>query len=371
MGVLGSLALLAMVAAPPLPLTIPFELENNSIFVLAGVNGSPPRWFILDTGASVSVLDEAFASLLRLDEAGEKPLAATVGRAKSHGAFTHGVTYDLAGLKIRADRVYVIDLSVLPSMLGRELAGIMGYDFFSRFVVDVDFDAEVITLWDPATYKRSGPGEAVKFQLFGRRPHVPVQIALPGKVGVERDLLVDTGSPDALNADILAQSSEKLQVLGTSDAGMDVPTIIGRADWAELAKFRFKGPMGISSGVPLVGIEVLRRFHVTFDYSRQTMWLQPNRHFDEPFLLDASGLDLRFTRDLKAFEITEVAQKSAAADAGIKAGDVLLEVNGRPAFELGLQRLNTLLTRAGSTYRLTIRRGKKIQDVTLTLRERL
>src|ERR1700752_5522468 len=47
-------------------LRIPFELSNNLILVEARVNDSVPLWFILDTGASSTVIDSQLAKELRL-----------------------------------------------------------------------------------------------------------------------------------------------------------------------------------------------------------------------------------------------------------------------------------------------------------------
>src|SRR6266550_3808572 len=51
-------------------LKIPFELSNNLILVQARVNESAPRWFILDTGASSTVIDSQLAKALRLKPGG-------------------------------------------------------------------------------------------------------------------------------------------------------------------------------------------------------------------------------------------------------------------------------------------------------------
>src|SRR5438105_143333 len=47
-------------------LKIPFELSNNLILVPARVNDSAPLWFILDTGATDSVIDSQLAKTLSL-----------------------------------------------------------------------------------------------------------------------------------------------------------------------------------------------------------------------------------------------------------------------------------------------------------------
>src|SRR5215213_4735410 len=45
---------------------VPFEMNGNSIYLQARVNGSEPRWFVLDTGAGVTVLNATTAESLGL-----------------------------------------------------------------------------------------------------------------------------------------------------------------------------------------------------------------------------------------------------------------------------------------------------------------
>src|SRR5258708_8680950 len=51
-------------------LKIPFELSNDLILLQARVNDSAPLWFILDTGASSTVIDSQLAKTLRLKPGG-------------------------------------------------------------------------------------------------------------------------------------------------------------------------------------------------------------------------------------------------------------------------------------------------------------
>ncbi|HZN92083.1 MAG TPA: hypothetical protein VFB81_05240 [Myxococcales bacterium] len=50
--------------------------------------------------------------------------------------------------------------------------------------------------------------------------------------------------------------------------------VVGRADSAKLGSFVLDRPVGATGGVQLIGTEVLRRFHVVFDYSRQRIILE-------------------------------------------------------------------------------------------------
>jgi hypothetical protein len=62
----------AATAAESLPLAIPFDFENNQIFVKVGINDAPPAWFIVDSGASACVIDSGVARRLGLETEGER-----------------------------------------------------------------------------------------------------------------------------------------------------------------------------------------------------------------------------------------------------------------------------------------------------------
>lgn len=335
------------------------------------MNGGEPAWFILDTGASANVLDTALAKKLGIKPEAEKQ-STGAGKGTVKTGIARGVRYDVGGTFTVAETTCLIDLSGQPALLGREVAGILGYDFLIKFAVEVDYEAQVLRLHDPAAFKPLPGAEALTFTLDKKTPHVPIQIKVPGQTAVTKTVLVDSGSQDAVDDDVMPQSPIKREVLDGVGLGQEYRVVVGRADWAKLGSFTFRGPAGVGGGVALIGNEVLRRFHLGIDYSRKTLWLSPNRHLDDAFTSDASGLDLRYAPDHKTFEVHDVTRPSPAADAGIKAGDVLTAIDGRPVAEIGgIQRLNALFTHAGATYTLTIKRGAETRVVPLSLREQL
>ena len=46
-------------------------------------------------------------------------------------------------------------------VLWRKLGGLIGYDFLSHFVVEIDYDTQVVTLHDPKTYVHTGDRKSV------------------------------------------------------------------------------------------------------------------------------------------------------------------------------------------------------------------
>lgn len=361
----------APIAARAADLAVPFDFFNNQIFVKAQVNGHAPVWLIVDSGASGCVVDPAFARRWGLKVEGQ-----TQGTGAGKGTvtirFAPDVTYGLAGgLKLTPPRSYVIDLSGQTTLQGREVAGILGRDLFARYVVDIDFETRVMTLRDPQAYAYEGPGAVLPITLSHGTPHVRMSVKVAGRDPVEQEVLVDSGSGDATDLDELANSPARLEVVGGVGLGQEFRTTLGRGEWARIGPYELKAPQGVTGGVPLIGNEVLRRFRVIFDYPHARMVLEPNGHIGDPFAFDASGLDLRWTADLKRFAVHDLAKGSPAAAAGLKAGEEIAAIDGQPASAFDIAQMQKLLAEPGRRLRLTVQGKAGTREVELALKSRL
>jgi S1-C subfamily serine protease len=66
-----------------------------------------------------------------------------------------------------------------------------------------------------------------------------------------------------------------------------------------------------------------------------------------------------------------VEPNSPADVAGMKVGDLLTAIDGRPAGELDLQKNDEVLQQGGQTISLTVLRNGRRLKISLTLRERI
>lgn len=356
--------------AQSLPLSVPFDLENNQVFVEVRVNGSKPLWFIVDSGASGCVVDRAVARRLRIASRGAAQ-GTGAGKGSVDLSFADNVRYDLAGWELVAPTSYLIDLSAQKALQGREVAGILGYDFFAQSVVEFDFEARVMTLRDPSAPYEPPGAKPLPFKLVKKTPYVPIRVKIEGREPAEHDVLVDLGSGDGVDVDILASAPRTLEALGGVGLGQEFRMVMGRGEWAEIGPFRLAEPTGATGGVQLIGLEVLRRFDLVFDYRRDRLLLAPNRFFAEPFQHDASGLALRWAPDMKSFVVHDVQSPSPAAEIGLKAKERILAVNNRPAADFTIEQMNALLSNESSALLLLVHGASGRRHLTLNLRKRL
>jgi hypothetical protein len=264
------LSLVAMpVRAEPVAV-IPFSENGKLVSLQVRVGGSAPRPFTLDSGASASVVDSGVARALRMHAAGSRA-GTGAGAGTVRFALYHGVPLALDGARWVAPTVYGISLRQAGTAVQED--GLVGSDLFFRYVVDVDYDAHRISLYEPKTFRYAGPGAAIPLSIVKHLSYANVTVKVRGRAAEVRRLLVDLGSEDMVDDAIVATSTAPKQLISTSGLGRSVRAYAGPIEWAGIGPFTVRDLSGTSGGVPLIGSGVLRNFHVTFDYSRRRMYL--------------------------------------------------------------------------------------------------
>jgi aspartyl protease/PDZ domain-containing protein len=354
--------------------TIPFELYFNEIYVRVRVNNSEPLWFVVDSGAGGWIVDRAHASRLGLHLEQDTAQGSGAGSGTYDVSYVKDVAFSLSDFNISVPLIGVIDLSAHKSQIGRELEGLIGFDFFEKFIVEIDYESKVIRLFDPKTYHYSGVGESIPIIVDpeARNPFLMAEITVQGIAPQSRKLLIDTGSNDALDDGFVAQSTgPKIEIVGGVGLGKEFKINVGRVSRLRLGAVSFDDVNAGAGGVALVGGEILRRFTVIFDFAHSRMILEPNQHIKDTFLFDASGMTLRLVPESGDFSVHSVMQGSPAGDAGLREGDLIQSIDGLSSQHFTLSQMQNIFLRVGAEHHLAVLRDKQPLKFDIKLRKLL
>jgi len=366
-------------------LKIPFELSINLILVQARVNDSAPLWFILDTGASSTVIDSQLAKALRLKPSGR--FVETGGAGTATALIFKGNSIRLPNVKAVNLTISGLPIDFLSAPLGRKISGVLGNDILKQMVVEVDYVSQVINLYEPDSYQYSGSGEVIPLTLEGDLPFVRARVALAGLPIIGGKFELDSGSTGAVlfNTPFVDRNRLLDAVSRTSQSrlggvGGTALVFSGRLKEMRVGSFHLENSVARFSRARrgddasarydgLIGGEIFRRFKVVFDLSRRRVMLEPSAQFAEPFEVDMSGLDLATEgEDFSVVVVNEIEKGSPAAEAGIQEEDVLTAIDGRSAREFSLAQIRQMFMQDGKEYLITLKRGEKEVQTKLKLR---
>jgi hypothetical protein len=370
------------------PVKVPFELLTRHIVVKGRVNNSRPLSFVLDTGANLAIVKLDVARELGLTLYGNVN-AGGAGPIRQTGRLVRNANWTLAGLEGFAQPLTLaLPLVFIGPGLGSDIDGIVGGAFIKAFVLELDYQAQQITLHDRKTFKYTGTGQTLPLEFTpDGHPVVKASVTPVGGKPVEQRFLLDIGSGAALilhtpfvaQQGLLASGLPTIRATGSVGAGGQTVGRLGRVSALQIGTFTIEEPItmfsqdqaGAFANPALagnIGSQVASRFRTFFDYENRRIILEPSSTFADPFDRAFAGVAVRAEgRDRRTFRVDDVLENSPATEAGIMKDDVIMSVDGMAANTLTLTTLNELLEKPVSR-RLTIKRGNKVLDVTLTPR---
>jgi hypothetical protein len=345
---------------------IPIEIHNNLIVVPVILNGALPLKFIVDTGVRTSILTQkSFSDILNLPYSRKYTISGPGGEKLIDAYITNNVTLQLPGVIGRGHAMLVLeeDYLELRNYLGTDVHGILGYELFSRFIVEINYERKFMRLMQPKKFRMKRKFQAVPIRIEDTKPYITTPIILQNGTQLTAKLLVDSGASHGLMLDQV--SDDRIQVpdhyvssvLGRGLGG-EIRGKVGRIRTLQLGDFHIENPIvnfpdpnsyfdtlktGTSPRNGSIGGEVLSRFTVIFNFPKELVYLKKNHAFKKAFHYNLSGLNLKAKGSrLNVYEVTAVREKSAAYNAGIQIGDIIVTVNGIPAASVELNVLNGL-----------------------------
>jgi len=168
-------------------ITVPFEYSDNEIVVRCRVNNSEDLDFLFDTGASDTIIDRRIAAQNFLAKQDKFDIAGYSGMVQANRSELK--RFEIGSLVLNDVPVRVLDMSAQSRQMGRQIAGIIGTNIISQFLVTIDYSRPNLVFQDLETAARPVKAANVPF-TFRQLPYI--KVALNGRD--EQLLLVDTGA---------------------------------------------------------------------------------------------------------------------------------------------------------------------------------
>ncbi len=359
---------------------IKFEFIENHIYVPVVIKGKERLW-ILDSGASVTVIDSGYAAEMGLAFKG--PIKGQSASGVVDLFYVTMPAFGLQGVSFNKQQVMTMNISELTKkVLGFEVGGILGYDFLSRFVTKIDYAKEELSFYAPGRFKYAGDGKVIDAPLDDARLFsipVVVEDTFSGKWHLDigaggenihygfaqsHNLLkregidaVAFGASGAIKTKMVQFERISIDGLTIEDPVIGIPYQGG------------KGSFGGESIIGNVGNSFLRHLVLFLDYEHQQVIIEKGDNYGKEFAHSKAGLQLWFG-DSGEIEVSYVSSRTPAEESGFEQGDIIRAVNGIDITYLdGIIAVRKLLReKEGTTYTFTVSRNSKVLKIPLILR---
>ena len=390
---------------------VKFQLVNNLIIVPIEVNGIELS-FILDSGVRRPILfNLSERDSISLNNVSEISIQGLGNGDPIKALISKKNVFKIEDVVNESQQLYVVldkEMNFSPR-LGMPIHGIIGYDLFRDFVVEINYQAQSLKLHDPRYYKNrmTKRDQRLPINIIGNKSYIDGSVVMEDKREVPVKLLVDTGSGDALWLfrdlekglgipeknfhDYLGKGlnghifGRRTKITGIKIGRFQLDDV--KAAFPDMESYAAIVNLGNRNGS--VGGEVLKRFDIVFNYPRNEIIMRKNGHFGEPFHYNMSGIDVQHngvryiaekikearpaTVGTTAYDfgnvqlikedvtrlslvpeivVSGIRAGSPADEAGLKEGDIIIAINGKKIHRYKLQEVVKLLNE---------KEGKRIQ----------
>lgn len=373
---------------------IPFSIKQDFIIVEANIEGLIPMNFIFDTGAENTIIfEKLYTDILGAEYDMRLPIVGSNLKSGDYALVTRNLKFELDN-----EREFKLDVLVLEEynqrlkeFLGAEVHGILGSSFFKKYIVEIDYRKQYITLHAPSEFKYSSVRKFTPIDIEVRKgkPYLHTSVLFNPRDTTDITLLMDTGA--GINLLIHSNTSESLKIPDSTisgELGVGVGGVlkghIGRVHEFQFGPISYPGMITSFQDLDsvmidsidfyrngIIGNSLLSRFHIVIDYPSEKLYIQEERGYRDAFKYDRSGLTVIATGpDLNQYMIQSVLPGSPADNAGLKAGDRILKLQCWPGSFYTLGRINRIFKkREGKRIRLKIKRGEEKMRFKFRLRK--
>ncbi len=366
-------------------LELPLEVSDRGhTFIKVSVNDSEELNFVFDTGATAEVIDTKVAEKIGIKSEYKQPVKGASGEEFYDIALNEKLKLNTIELVSRA--MVIKDLSNLNVLSDEKIDGIIGATLLSKYITNIDYSNKKIVFYKddnkinvegftkiPFTFKTNIP-----------IPLIKVGFTLENGESFEGNVLFDSGAGLSLSVNSpynkknkLSKKAEKTLLRKSSGLGAESYDERIRIKTLQLEGFSFtnlpielsgatEGVLASSDFMGILGAKIIQRFNVVLDYNTKTMYLKPNKTYNNQFEFPLSGVQLKKVND--TIIVNHVSKNSEAYLKGLRENDVIISVNGDSSKRLNTY--NSYFKNKGEEIKLNIKSLKeKEETISFILKE--
>jgi len=373
---------------------LPFKLIRNLVVIKLKINGKGPFNFILDTGVGLMIITEPkLVDSINLQNKRTIKMSG-LGEGDAFEAYVTpplkveipGLTsYDVAAAILKTDHFN------LSNFVGIPVHGLLGYEFFSNLAVKLNFTDSTVTVYKSRNARLFRRGEKIPITIESHKPYLQAKVKLPNGIEQTCKLVIDLGAGHPVSLENMIKKNGLPQnfIIANLGVGLTGPIFgfLSRIDEVDIGKYKVKSVITSfpndydettlkSMSVPRdgnLGVGILKRFTVIFDYPDNIIYLKPNTYFGAPFEHDMSGIEYYAAGEgFKHLIISRVEPGSAADEVGLEKDDEITAINFKPVADMSLEEIDNLLkSKNDRNLLLEIYHDHKFDRVILTLKRRI
>lgn len=357
--------------------TFPFKIYSGGVMVISAKFESVPDSlnFILDTGSSGISLDSTTCANYNINAIPSDTVIIGMG-GKHKVSYVFNKQLHFPGITIDKLHFHVNNYEVLTSVYGEKIDGIIGYSFFSRYVVKINFDSLTLAVYTPGEiqYEKGG---TILHPVINRLPSL--SLFFKDRKKMQQNFFFDTGAGlnFLLNEAFVEDSSILLQrrkpvltqaegIGGKIQMRMTVIKMlqVGKYRFHNVPVFLYHDEFNVTAYPKvggLLGNDLLRRFNLTINYPQSEIHLLPNSHYNDAFDYAYTGLAIYYEEGI--IYVDDVIPDSPADKAGLKKDDVLIGVGAN--FTNNIMQYKTILQSARDKIKLIVKRNDDLIELTI------
>jgi outer membrane lipoprotein-sorting protein len=357
---------------------VPFELWRNHIYISVWVNGKGPFRFIFDSGAGGTAINRKLVSEMGLAHLGTSE-ARGVGGADSSEVYRID-SLEVVGIRLMGLPGSTIDFAQLESVAETHIDGIIGYDLLNRFAISVDYTNHCLVIYRPGIEPQATWGEPCRLTIDLRLPYVDATvedtIAARFRLDTGSASTIDFHTPFVLAHNLLKDTSAHRPVTSTGIGGT-IEGNVGLSPAINICGSRIDSllvnfsstPTGLFAGSNTagnIGAGVMKAFTVTFDYSREAVYLKKTENSQSPVSFrNMVGIELG--KEHGKIVVRRVIA-GRAADGFLTPGDVIVEIDGRKTKGKSIEKVDEMLTgKRGSDVRIKVERNGRVSEMDILM----